>query len=193
MHILQVGLEHFLYGRIKNMFGDIPVRKNEAENVKKTGFNRGIVLPPELVKLIEKFEYIELHIHVYKKPPDKGVTNYDIKKLGEKVVKLRGTMPPCMAFILRKFSRGENVSHFERLTIATFLFARQDSMEQIMEIFQKAPNFDEKITSYQLKQIKNGEYKTPNCEKIDNSGFCFRNPTICGGCANPLQLIGTAR
>lgn len=96
--------------------------------------------------------------------------------------------PPCIDSIISKFRNGENVKHFERLTLASFLF-KIDKEDELISIFSSASNYNERITRYQLEQIKNADYQVSNCSKIENAGFCFRDKTVCGDCVNPIQLV----
>ncbi|MEM1519204.1 MAG: DNA primase large subunit PriL [Pyrobaculum sp.] len=101
-----------------------------------------------------------------------------------------GKEPPCMKAILDALKTGENISHTARFAIAAYLLKRGWDVEQIVDIFKSAPDFDEKITRYQVQHIagqvggRKG-YSVPNCETMNTWGLCTTN--LGCGIKNPLQ------
>ena len=66
-------------------------------------------------------------------------------------------------------------------------------MEEMLELFKRLPDFDEKITRYQLEHLagkKGGSkrYYVPSCEKIKLENLCYETK-ICQGISNPIQLV----
>ena len=60
-------------------------------------------------------------------------------------------MPPCMRSILERILSGENVSHFERFAVAAYLLNYLGlSIDEVIGIFSKVPDFREDVTRYQL-------------------------------------------
>jgi len=96
--------------------------------------------------------------------------------------------PPCMKAILDALKAGENLPHTARFAITTYLLKRGWDVEQIVDLFRNAPDFNEKITRYQVQHIagKVGgrkEYAVPSCKTMREWGLCIAN---CG-VKNPLQ------
>ena len=93
--------------------------------------------------------------------------------------------PPCIKEILKSVENGENIPHFARFLLATYLITIGRDLEEIVSIFSKLPDFNEKITRYQVEHIagrrgSGKRYLTPSCSKVQSMGFCFRDHT----CAN---------
>lgn len=95
-------------------------------------------------------------------------------------------LPPCISYLKSNF---QNPSHFQRLVMATYLLKLDKEDDEIVSIFSNTDDFNEKVTRYQLNQIKTRNYEMPNCDKIETNGFCFRDSSICGKCKNPIQLL----
>jgi DNA primase large subunit len=99
--------------------------------------------------------------------------------------------PPCIKEMQAMMSRGENLSHFGRFTLAAFLNRVGASGEYIVDSFRGAPDFDEEITRYQVEHVTghddNKGYTPPECATIRTNGLCFKErdelrPSLC---ANP--------
>ena len=80
--------------------------------------------------------------------------------------------PPCFASLYQKQLAGEGLSHMARFLLASFLNAVGMPQRQILEIFKKSPNYDEKIASYQIKRIAEQNYAPASCAKIKTYGLC---------------------
>lgn len=77
--------------------------------------------------------------------------------------------PPCMACIYRDLVDGKNVNHAGRFNIATFLVAIGMPAGEIVELYRKTPNFDEKISRYQVERIVGkgkARYFPSSCAKM---------------------------
>lgn len=102
----------------------------------------------------------------------------------------RGEDPPCMRAIIESIRRGENAPHTARFAITTYLLRRGWDVEQIVDLFRSSPDFNEKITRYQVQHIAGQvggrkEYSVPSCETMNSWGLC---PTNLGcGVKNPVQ------
>jgi DNA primase large subunit len=110
--------------------------------------------------------------------------NYDSKK---------GVIPPCIQHLYDSIESGENLPHSARLLLATFLLFSGKSIEDIIEVFKKLPDFKESITRYQLEHLsgkKGGskKYFVPSCEKIKLEDLCYQT-NVCKGIINPIQLL----
>ncbi len=85
--------------------------------------------------------------------------------------------PDCMQNIYSQLMSGKNVSHFGRFAIATFLNQIGMPKENIVQMFSKTPNWNEKTTRYQVEMLsgKSGtEYNAPACDKMRSAGFCTK-------------------
>ncbi len=101
--------------------------------------------------------------------------------------------PPCIDHLYKILNNGENLPHSARLLLATFLLFSGKSIEEIVEIFKKLPDFNERITRYQLEHLsgkKGGskKYFVPSCEKIKLENLCYETE-VCKGIINPIQLL----
>ncbi len=84
--------------------------------------------------------------------------------------------PPCMLYLYNNIDKG--LPHPGRFTIVAFLSNVGYSVEEILDLFRVTPDFNEKITRYQIEHIlglRGGKikYSTPSCRKIKSFGFCF--------------------
>ena len=103
-----------------------------------------------------------------------------------------GEYPPCIKHAINVLEKGENLPHSGRFMLATFLLSRNQSVEQIAPLFKNAPDYNEKVTSYQLNHLKGTsgsgtQYSCPSCEKLKTQNLCFAIPE-CNNIFNPLQF-----
>ncbi|VVB73147.1 Eukaryotic and archaeal DNA primase, large subunit [uncultured archaeon] len=100
-----------------------------------------------------------------------------------------GVMAPCMTKIIERARAGENLPHFARVAIATYLFKIGKSIEDIMEIFSHTPNFNDKTTRYQLEFIQKKGYSPPSCQNMDTYGLRLPECKCLGvtKVKNPMQ------
>ncbi|OYT65406.1 hypothetical protein B6U74_03565 [Candidatus Bathyarchaeota archaeon ex4484_205] len=114
------------------------------------------------------------------------------KKMKRARVTYKGEKPPCIQYLMKKIERGENLSHMERFTITTYLIHTGRSTDEIVEIYSKMPDFNRKITEYQVRHLR-GEigsgivYKTPSCNTLKTLGICPIKE-YCKGVRNPLHF-----
>ena len=103
-----------------------------------------------------------------------------------------GEYPPCIKHAIDVLEKGENLPHSGRFMLATFLLSRNQSVEQIAPLFKNAPDYNEKVTLYQLNHLKGTsgsgtQYSCPSCEKLKTQNLCFAIPA-CNNIFNPLQF-----
>ncbi|MGQ0794757.1 MAG: DNA primase [Nitrosopumilaceae archaeon] len=158
----------------------------------------------ETVRLIRKEldGYINSKIQVANIPyiPDtfKERTN-DLSLLARnfsEYVTISSDYPPCIKHAIDVLEKGENLPHSGRFMLATFLFSKGQTTEQIAPLFKNAPDYNERITRYQLEHIagssgKGTRYSCPSCDKLKSENLCFEIPE-CNGIINPGQF-GTKR
>ena len=107
-----------------------------------------------------------------------------------------GEYPPCIKHAIDVLEKGENLPHSGRFMLATFLLAKGQSVKQIAPLFKNAPDYNERITLYQLNHLAGAsgsttKYSCPSCEKLKTQNLCFAT-SDCDNITNPLQF-GTKR
>jgi DNA primase large subunit len=100
--------------------------------------------------------------------------------------------PPCIKHALEIMNKGENLPHSARLLLATYMLAAGKSIDEVVMLFQNAPDFNEKITRYQVNHLAGNtgshtKYSVPSCEKLRNENLCFAT-FECEGIFNPIQF-----
>ena len=96
--------------------------------------------------------------------------------------------PPCIKHAIEVLEKGENLSHSGRFLLATFLLNKGQTVEQIAPLFKNAPDYNPKVSLYQLKQLSGTtQYKCPSCEKVKTQNLCFP-VSACDTIINPLQF-----
>ncbi|MFN3654239.1 MAG: DNA primase [Candidatus Nitrosotenuis sp.] len=100
--------------------------------------------------------------------------------------------PPCIKHAIEILNKGENLPHSGRFMLATYLLNKGQTIEEIAPLFKNAPDYNEKITLYQLKHLAGNfgsgtKYACPSCEKLKSENLCFAIPE-CAGIVNPLQF-----
>jgi len=158
----------------------------------------------ETVRLIRKEldGYINSKIQIANIPyiPDtfKERTN-DLSLLAKKFseyVTISSDYPPCIKHAIDVLDKGENLPHSGRFMLATFLLSKGQTTDQIAPLFKNAPDYNERITRYQLEHIagssgKGTRYSCPSCDKLKSENLCFEIPE-CNVIINPSQF-GTKR
>ncbi len=158
----------------------------------------------EIVRLVRKEldMYINSKIQSISVPPIPETFQeriVDLKFLAKKfsnAVIVSGDYPPCVKHAIEILDKGENLSHSGRFMLATYLLAKGQTVEQIAPLFKNAPDYNERITKYQLEHIAGAsgsgtKYSCPSCEKLKSENLCFAIPE-CDGIINPIQF-GTRR
>ena len=103
-----------------------------------------------------------------------------------------GEYPPCIKHAIEILEKGENLPHSGRFMLATFLLSKGQSVDQISPLFKNAPDYNERITNYQLNHLagtsgSSTQYSCPSCEKLKTQNLCFIIPE-CNNIVNPLQF-----
>ena len=100
--------------------------------------------------------------------------------------------PPCIKHAIEVLDRGENLSHSGRFMLATYLLAKGQTIDQIAPLFKNAPDYNERVTRYQIEHIagisgNRTKYSCPSCDKLKSENLCFEIPE-CNGIINPVQF-----
>jgi len=123
----------------------------------------------------------------------------EVKKQWGAVFKERATTPivgaritpPCIDRLKAKMERGENLSHFERFALATYLLNTDKEVDEVLEIFSLSPDFNARVARYQIEHLaglrgSKKKYTTPNCDAMKKSNLCYPDAG-CDGINNPLS------
>jgi DNA primase large subunit len=100
--------------------------------------------------------------------------------------------PPCVKHALEVTGRGENLPHSARVMLATYMLAIGKPVDEIVMMYENAPDFNEKITRYQVEHLagmkgSRTKYSVPSCDKLRNENLCFATAD-CDGIINPIQF-----
>ena len=103
-----------------------------------------------------------------------------------------GEYPPCIKHAIEILEKGENLPHSGRFMLATFLLSKGQSVEEIAPLFKNAPDYNERVTLYQLNHLagtsgSGTHYSCPSCEKLKTQNLCFAIPE-CDNIINPIQF-----
>jgi len=103
-----------------------------------------------------------------------------------------GEYPPCIKHAIEILEKGENLPHSGRFMLATFLLSKGQSVEQITPLFKNAPDYNERVTLYQLNHLagtsgSGTQYSCPSCTKLKTQSLCFAIPE-CDNIISPLQF-----
>lgn len=128
-------------------------------------------------------------VESFKKPIEQLVTL--AKKFNVQIIETT-EYPPCIKHAIEIMHKGENLPHSGRFMLATYLLNKGQSIEEIAPLFKNAPDYNEKITLYQLKHLAGNfgsgtKYACPSCEKLRSENLCFAIPE-CNNIINPLQF-----
>jgi len=98
------------------------------------------------------------------------------------------SFPPCFSELYSKISSGEKLSHLGNFTLASFLIAVNTPREQVLNVFKKAANYDERIATYHIDRMSRGKKYTPaSCNTMRSYALCIQNGALCPNIKNPLQ------
>ncbi len=154
----------------------------------------------ETVRLVRKElgNYINSKIYSATSPSMSDAFQEPVKRLTALAKKFSTPMvlsteyPPCIKHAIQVLENGENLPHSGRFMLATFLLGRGQTVEQIAPLFKNAPDYNERVTLYQINHLagKSGsgtKYSCPSCERLKTQDLCFIIPE-CDGIINPLQF-----
>ncbi len=98
--------------------------------------------------------------------------------------RLEDSHPPCIAELLDAVKRHQNLPHQARFYLVVYLIGIGLSDEEIIQFYSNFPDFNEKITKYQVGHARKRGYSVPSCATIVGYGLCRAN---CG-IRNPLSF-----
>ena len=111
-----------------------------------------------------------------------------LEPLGERESKyVDGKYPPCIIHAMRELEDGQNLSHPGRFMLGTYFLARGMYIDDIAEMFVNAPDYNERVTKYQLAQLQTAKYQCGSCDKLDQQQLCYATKE-CEKISHPLQF-----
>ncbi len=136
------------------------------------------IKPSEKRRLLE--EAIRKHIEripLVKDPPpsliEAGKKILESMPSAQVTIKVNpGDYPPCIMRLLDEAKKHQNLNHQARYFLATYLTTIGLSEDQITKIYSDLPDFNEKITRYQLGHIKKKAYSVASCSTVMTYGLC---------------------
>ncbi len=101
--------------------------------------------------------------------------------------------PPCMKALVSQAQAGKNMPHAGRFALVTFLNYIGMPTDQIIRTFYTSPDFDNKMTEYQVRHITGDgmgkKYSCPECSTMRTNGICVDLDAMCktGKIRHPLN------
>lgn len=101
--------------------------------------------------------------------------------------------PPCMKALVSQAQAGKNMPHAGRFALTTFLNYIGMPTDQIIRTFYTSPDFDNKMTEYQVRHITGDgmgkRYSCPECSTMRTNGVCVDQDAMCrsGSIRHPLN------
>lgn len=85
--------------------------------------------------------------------------------------------PPCIKEYIVQMKNGVNLTHMARFTLTSFLRKIGMGNPDIMALFRTAPDFNERMTQYQVEhitgEISGTEYSPPKCVVLRSNHLCY--------------------
>lgn len=151
--------------------------------------------------IMESFEEIEIDIVKIKgfveeirQIMDRYGWHKERTSLGlETSVFAKEALPPCIAKLVERLLNGENLSHHERFVVASFLVSIGLGVDQVLEFFKHAPDYNERIARYQVEHIaglrgSRKKYSPYGCETMKSLGICPISDYCGTNTKNPLGV-----
>jgi DNA primase large subunit len=96
--------------------------------------------------------------------------------------------PPCIRLIITDMTNGVNKGQAARFMIVAFCREIGMTMQQIIELFQRQPDFDLSKSQYQMQHITDHAYKCPACATCRTNNLCAAGADkLCAKVKHPLN------
>jgi DNA primase large subunit len=161
------------YREVKN--GRVKITFEELKRMLEEAIKRHLLTLPRIEKRDQHYNAI-----------GQSVLSRLPKKEGAKVTFQEGDNPPCVEKLLDEMRMHKNLNHYARWSLAVYLANRDVSLEDMLRIFANAPDYSEKISTYQLTHVIEHKYRMPTCDKMKLYGLCVAE---CG-IRNPIRWSG---
>lgn len=96
------------------------------------------------------------------------------------------SQPPCIDFMLEDVRQHKNLPHQARWYLAVYMIKKGASDDDLLSLFSMLPDYNEKITRYQIAHARKQGYSVPSCATVLSYGLCRAQ---CG-IKNPLGWRG---
>ncbi|MCS3923711.1 DNA primase regulatory subunit PriL [Methanosalsum natronophilum] len=99
------------------------------------------------------------------------------------------SFPPCVKYAISQVKSGSNLPHSMRFAMTSFLLNIGMSVDEVVNMFNISPDFDEEKTRYQIEHIAGATgntYKPPSCNTMKTYGNCFGEDKLCTKLSHPL-------
>ncbi len=160
-------LKGFIYLKAQDFvrLGEEAIRRKVLKDVEELGKVPPEALPEKLKELYEEVKRL-LEKRASRAPSIKGFKGLVVEAL-----------PPCIKAIYNRALQGENLSHQERFTLATFLLNIGLDVDEVLEIFANMPDYNEKIARYQVEHLaglrgSRKKYSPPSCKTLVSWNLC---------------------
>jgi DNA primase large subunit len=154
----------------------------------------------KIVRLLRKEISVYISSKINKSPTPEMIPGLETKvddliSLAKKYTPVfvsTGEYPPCVKHAINILEKGENLAHSGRFMLGTFLLAKGQSVQQIAPLFKNAPDYNERVTLYQLNNLagtsgSGTQYFCPSCQKLQAQSLCFAT-SECDNIINPMQF-----
>jgi hypothetical protein len=88
------------------------------------------------------------------------------------VVSVVGDPPPCIEYLVARLRSGDNLPHMARLHLGAYLMLSGLTPEEASVLFVTSPDYDPRVTLYQLSYIQRRRYRMLCCHKAIEFGIC---------------------
>jgi DNA primase large subunit len=158
---------------------------------------------PEMIRLIREEVGKTIYIKIKKLSIPKLPEN--VQKLVDEIIKTTESIPkmerfkfvpkdfpPCIKYISDLLQKGQNVPHYGRFLLTSYFLGIGKTVDDIMSMYPKSPDFNERITRYHVEHIagmRGGrvQYQVPSCRTLVTHGLCFRDVS-CDEIKHPLNF-----
>jgi len=100
-------------------------------------------------------------------------------------------LPPCIKSIYKRLVEGESLPHFARFTLTSFLLNVGLTRREVLHLFSRLPDFDERLSRYQIDHIAGSgggvkRYTSPSCRTLQTHRLCLRTQR-CLSLRSPIK------
>jgi DNA primase large subunit len=113
--------------------------------------------------------------------------DYEANGLGEVDME---QFPPCIKYAVSNARGGVNLAHSMRFAMTSFLLSAGMSVDEIVDLFNVSPDFDDEKTRYQIEHISGAsgeQYTPPSCSTMQTYGNCHGADDLCKRINHPLN------
>ncbi|MCI4436345.1 MAG: hypothetical protein JHC33_05985 [Ignisphaera sp.] len=191
-------LRHALVSKISQLSSSCMLKGGETEEILRK-FEEVLEIPTKSIadlntsgKGEENADSIaiseQVHIHRLKELFANIKSVEELVKIAEKY------FPPCINNILNLLLKGENLTHHQRFALATFLINLNIAPEVIIDLFRHSPDFNEKITRYQIEHLQGlrgsrKKYLPYSCATMKTLNMCKWDCGVKNPLAYPYKMI----